>query len=661
MMLEEVRSELAKPVSDLHDTLLACVKNRVRAASSRWGQRHEQWRANEKLYRAFREPDADDKRTRSTSKSLGVEKIVVPYTYAQIQSILAFLVTIFTDRKPIIPVEPVGDYFNQAIVHELMLQYQYDHMLPRGILVWIQLFLDALRYDVGVVKNAWLIREWCDIKRVVIPSADGKSVIDEVIEEDIVAYEGNEMVNVSPFDFYPDPNFHISDFQRGEFVAHKMKVGKTYLKTKEKEGLYTGIEFIPRTNTGQSQLSSLTSTGPSANPETVGMTKDNIGAYIDEYDIGSVTLHEMWWFCPPGELGLPTTRTDDMPTLWVFTMANENRIIRAEAANLPGRRFPFSTIQCNYDVHSPTTPSMVETTAGLNYWLNFLYNSRAAAVRKTLNNEVVLDPSVIETADYEGGNESGIWRITKDYYGAGAARDAVMPLPVQDVTSGHLRYDAPYSMELMDTITGASRLVQGLGNSGRRAATEVQAQISLSSGRMKLMGAIFGCGLSDLCEMQIANTQTFFGQRLQLPVNQAYQDIMKANMVDITPDLLQGTFRVPFLESGIPTDKAFHANMLREVLTLWMQSGGGAPGTPSAAINGLEILMALLRTVGIQNIKDFIVPSAILQAQQMQMQVMPDQQVQDQVQQGNLVPSTQEVTNQDGSPQGPGEGDNGIR
>jgi DNA-directed RNA polymerase alpha subunit len=61
----------------------------------------------------------------------------------------------------------------------------------------------------------------------------------------------------------------------------------------------------------------------------------------------------------------------------------------------------------------------------------------------------------------------------------------VFPLPVVDVTASH-SIDSQNIREIGEEVTGASRLLMGLSNTGRRAATEVQGQLQLSSGRMKM-------------------------------------------------------------------------------------------------------------------------------------------------------------------------------
>src|SRR5262249_56054556 len=181
------------------------------------GGRRQRWGECERLYGWFRYADTEDKSTRSRALTEGVQKIVVPYTYAQIQSILAFLVTVFTDRKPIFPVEPVGDYVKAAMLHEHLLEYQMDRMRPRGLLILIQWMFDALRYDWGVIKNVWTIREWPQLVRTFAPDIFGTGQSgDYVSEQDVVSYEGNEAMNVSPFDFFPDPHRPLAALHPGE-------------------------------------------------------------------------------------------------------------------------------------------------------------------------------------------------------------------------------------------------------------------------------------------------------------------------------------------------------------------------------------------------------------------------------------------------------------
>lgn len=644
MMSESVQGQLREPRSELQTRLVAWGRRRVEAAERRWSERYDAYREAERLYRAFREPDSQDNQTKQDRLTEGVEKIVVPYSYAVIQSTLAFFMTVFTQRKPIIPVEGKGPAdVRAAILMESLLEHQWDTMDPSGIMILMQWLLDSLRYGIGIVKNVWTVREWPDFVRQVVPMTDPVSGApvgyqDTLLKRDVVAYEGNECLNVSPFDWLPDPHRPLSEFQKGEFVIHRMRRSWTELRQRQAEGLYLGIEHIPKHTLDSGVFGSgsgFMTDRASEMPRIMHMDEgENVG--VDESGQPYVTIHEMWAYVDPDDLGLNehepsprrlTPRSEGTPELWVFTFANLARCLRAEPAMLPGRRFPFEIIELNYDVHAPANFGLVETFRGLQYHLSWLFNARMQAVRRTLNNEMVVDPSMIEELDLLDPEPGRLLRLKRAAYGSQAVDKAVYPLPVQDVTAGHMQ-DAKAVTDLIETVTGANRLIMGLPNTGRRAATEVQGQLNLSSGRMKLLIEIATRqGLIPLAGQQARNTQTFLDQQT-LSLREPYARLFGQPLVKVTPEMLQGEFYFPIGEQGMPTDRQFEANVWKELLTLVLQSAGPAAFTQIPWANA--VWGRFLRAMGVRDLQTFGVtlPQLVLQ---------PDEIVQQQAQQGNIV------------------------
>jgi hypothetical protein len=646
MMDQEMRARLLDD-DRLHGRLLTYAKNRVTYSRDWMQPRFERWRESEQTLRLFREPDASDAEVAGEPLTQGVQKIVVPVSYAQLWSMLAFLMNALMDRKPMIPVEGVGPRdVKPAMLHELLLEYQWDNQQQKGVLGLMQWFHDALRYGVGVVHNAWVLRIFADFVRSMVPVVlNGMQVgFEDILEEqDVVAYEGNEFRNVQPFDWLPDPRVNsFARFQEGEFCGHAFMESTLHLAQLEEEGLYVGIEQIPDYSTGADKGGSGRFWSDSDLGPTIGLDGAGGGATIDAEGQPFKRCHSLYGWMAPGEYGLPDYgQNPRRPRLWVLTMANEARIIRAERANLPGRKFPYGAIESNYDVHAPANPGMVETVQGLQYIYSWLFNSRMAAVRRTLNPETIIDPSLIEREDWARSNISGIWRLTKNAMQGGISLDQVAkPMPIQDVTQGHLS-DANVVASLIEQTTGASRHIQGLANPGRRAATEVQGQLGMAAGRMRLILLVAGAqGITDLCEQQVSNNRAFLEQRLTIRVRDtAYARVLKQDYLDVTPDLLQGRFRIPLLESGIPTDKLMHANVLRELLTLGMQNP--AVGMQlSQQINWSEIFVELMRILNKRNLQDFFV----LAPPQPQMGMpgmvpMGDEQVQQGAAAGDLIPA----------------------
>ncbi len=634
MMSPEIRTELERVDSPVHRKLLDFGVRRIRHSTQFWSQRHDRWQEAERLVRVFREPDVSDRRTRKQDLTFGVRKIVVPTCYSQVQSLLAWMMSVFAERSPVIPVEGVaGEDINAGILHELLLEHQFDQMMPHGVLVMMQWLMDSLTYGIGIVKNAWTIREFPTLQRVG----------DQIIEQDEVVYEGNESLNIAPQDFYPDPRRPYGDFHRGEYVFHRMRRSFSEVEAKENQGLYAGLDHITRMDQGTDKTSIGTNESGSELARTMEMG-DFDTSTADEFDRPYLRLDEMWCLIRPEEMEIPSNSIGKGPRLWVITIANERRVLRAEPANLPAHRYPFEIIEVNHNVHAPANPGIVEYIKDLQYHQSWLFNSRMANVRKTLNNETLIDPSVVEETDLAEPSASGFIRLKKEFWQSGAElRNVAMPFPVQDVTTGHMG-DSRVVQEMIESMTGGNRIAQGLANTGRRSATETQSQISFASGRLRLYALVASLqGLRGWAHQMVRNQQVFLEGRQGVKVRAPYDKILGAQTFVIHAELLQGKFRYPFLESGMPNDKLFEANLWREILSLGMQSGVAT--TAVQQINFLEVFARLLTTMGVKNVGNFFLPGPFpmdairAQAQAQATQQQSDEQVSRGVEAGNVIPA----------------------
>lgn len=654
MIPPHLQAQLKVKESKLERRLSEFVRRRVDAAAQRWSGRYDRWREAERLLRAFRPSDLDDQRRKEDPLTDGVEKIVVPYSHAVVLSTLAFFMSVFTQRRPTIPVEGMGAAdARAAMLMEALLDRQMESMQPAGVLVLYQWLLDSLRYGIGIIKNIWTVREWPEMIRKVTPivhplTGQRLGIKDDYEKRDVTAYEGNEALNVSPFNWLPDPNVPLADFQRGEFVVHRVRRSWTDMRQKSAQGMYVGIEHIPRRDVGGSGFDVFGSPHSSSDlARTVDLPDADRGAgtSIDAYGEPWVDLDEVWAYVDPDVLGLldgqdddstssnggPTEerRTDGVPELWVFTLANKARVIRAEPANLPGRRFPFEIIEMNYDVHSPANFGMIETFRGLQYHLSWLFNSRMLNVMKTLNNEYVVDPSLIEEVDLLSPGPGRLLRLKEQAWNSGKLKEAVQQLNTNDVTATH-HQDAKVITDLIETVTGANRLVMGLPNTGRRAATEVQGQLNLSSGRMKLLVELVRRqGMQPWAGQMARNTQTFLGE-MGLRLKPPYDRVLGAPYVRVSPEMLQGEFTFPIGEEGIPTDKLLEANTFKEILMMGIQSGVAAP--MMAQFPWMQILGRFLHAMGIKDLQSWGLSMP-------QLTLEPMEQVAQQVQQGGLLPA----------------------
>jgi len=240
---------------------------------------------------------------------------------------------------------------------------------------------------------------------------------------------------------------------------------------------------------------------------------------------------------------------------------------------------------------------------------------------------------MIEESDLLDPKPGKLLRLTRAAQNSQSIDKAVFPLPVVDVTATHAN-DSQNIREIGEEVTGASRLLMGLSNTGRRAATEVQGQLQLSSGRMKMLAELIVCqGLRPWAHQMCRNTQVFMTASINIRVQEALSRILGADQAQIDPSLLQGSFTYPILETGIPTDKMAEQQIWRELFQTGMQTGMATPALQQ--LNWIAVFARFMQTMGIRNLQDYVMP----QQPPPEMQVMQDEQVQQNIQAGNLVPA----------------------
>lgn len=669
MLSPGIREILQEERHPLHTIWLREGLARIDAAERHWAQRHADWRESERLHRAYRDPDDQDKQVRQKELTKGVQKIVVPYTKAIVQARTAFHMAVLTQRSPIFPVAPLGPSDQlAAILHELIQDYQVQHMDPSGVLALYQMVHDSERYGVGIIKNSFTVREWPDLAREVVPimGEDGMPMgaQETLTRRSVVAYEGNQWLNISPYHWFPDPAFPVGRFQDGEFCGDAFERSFTYLRQKEAQGLVAGMRFVKERRlageSGYGLAHQANQMGMSDLARISGMGDQPSGQANVRSMKAPVLVHELYWYADPDDLEMPDDAmseddralvTDDTPTVWLMRIANRSRVISLEPAVLPGRRFPYEAVEANYDLHCPGNPGTTEEIAGLQHVYNWLFNSRMQSVRRTVNNQYVVDPSMVEEADLESDDPGLLIRLKRQHWQSGATREAVFPLPVQDVTQSHIGVDAPFVRELIDTVAGGN-LLFGVANTGRRSATEVSGQLQNLNARMKLQNQILvRQGIVPLVMQMLRNNQTFLdGQVLQL--REPYATMFGQPAIEVTPDMLQGEFNIPLGELGIPSDQQAEAMAMKELLMQGIQSGAAASVFQNFPWDTL--FARFLWRTGIKDLHTFGMTIDGLARSQPQMQVMPDDQVMAQAQQGNLMPGgpSPDAMNGSGGPVG---------
>lgn len=203
-------------------------------------------------------------------------------------------------------------------------------------------------------------------------------------------------------------------------------------------------------------------------------------------------------------------------------------------------------------------------------------------------------------------------------------------LPVQDVTSPHLMA-VNEMFQLAQRMSAANDPQMGMPTPDRRTLGEIQTITASSSQRISILAKMIdSMSLGRLAKRAIAN-------RLQMTsIEQWYRiigddakdiDYVKASMQD-----LSGNYDYVPLSAIQPPDpirmSRTWAQILETVSRLVPMLMQGPPPPDGMIPNVNAILKETIRTMGAKNVDDYYTP----------IQVQPDQQVEQQVQAGNMVP-----------------------
>lgn len=600
---------------DIHSRVKSYLMERIKFSEDKMAELKPRWKVNEKKYQAYVTlPKWEEalKQMGDSGAPPKVTSIVIPYTFATISTIVTYLIHTFAGRKPMFQVGSTKAETAQSAQNmELVLQYNADH--TRLIKHLFQFLLDGQQYGVSVLRCHWSKEEkirtrWKDQEVFGMPTAKKIKV-----RESAVTYEGNDICAIDPYMFYPDPRVPMADVnKKGEFVFWKDYQGRHALKTLERQGKVFDVDRIRETSRdARGQIEAESDRGLRAGGTAVPGRHDTGDSQIRSF----VELFQGTCEIIPAELGLGT---GEYPEKWLFTIANRCRIIQAEPLQLDHDMHPVV-------VSEPYTMGYAFGQLGIADYLNpmqdcmsWLINSHMDNVRTALNNMFVFDPSRIEVQDLKDPGAGKLIRAKKAAYGTDLS-EAIKQFQVQDVTQGHIR-DFQLFMKIGDTMSSITDNLRGLHDSGgRKTATEVRTAGEAAASRLAAMARFISAqALTDLTEQMCLNNQQNLSDEFYVEVTGI--DGLK-NHIRISPEMLTGDFHYPINDGTLPLDRVALLDVWKEIFM-----GVAQDQQLRSQFDVIELFKYTAELGGAKNIERF------------QVQAMPDQQVMDQMQAGNMKP-----------------------
>lgn len=615
------------PESALHKRILSEVRRRVRLSEREFERNiHATWRQNDETMVAYvHESEADIKRDnkRQTEGKQAYTTIRVPYAYGVAMSLHAYLVSVFLSRAPVFQFDGIhGEAQNQVMALEALIDYQY-RVAQMGPVMFCWLF-DLVKYGIGVIGEYWTTR----IRHVaeIIPSLDpltGEVVKYEQVTRPVPGYKGNEIFNVSPFDFLPDPRVSVQNFQKGEFCATRQRLSWQTIKEREQLGYYTNIEHIDKKivpnfpSDNDRDRESRAIQRPADNYYNVELRDTGLGDTSPEI----VPVYECYIKIVPSDWNLGNS---DFPVMWCFTVTGDNRtVIGAAPFGALHAEFPFHVNQIEFDCHALVNRGEPEILKGIQDTMDWLLNSHMYNVRASSNNLFVVDPLRVNMKDIYHPQPGGVIRKRP---GAGMSSDKpIEQLQISDITQRNIG-----DMELMKNIgeqgTGISELLMGATPSGgRRTATEARQTAAAGTSRGKAIAEFNGVGgFASLGRHLVQNSQQWYDGNLKLRIVGNLAQFAGEKFVMVDPAAIAGFYDYITVDGALPLDRFAQINLWKEMIAGVLSNEILASQYDIAGIFGWVAQLG-----GLRNIDSFrIVPT-------------PMAQLQSQNQQGNIVPIKQ--------------------
>lgn len=497
-----------------------------------------------------------------------------------------------------------GVYDNDQRNAEIM-QDLITYQLMRNnnsFLTFYNWFKDAMITGLGVVKCSWDREEKVQQEAVVVNYQNYINIVNNpnpnftVVGAESADEFGNMKVTFeSTFYSKNSPkveNILISEFLfpsncknliDAHFVAHKKKVTMSYLRQKEKEGVYTNINMIK--------------------PQNHHAIEDDLEQEMnDNYSLGfyrqsmeearrEVVLYECYVKIDINQDGI----LEDM----IITKC-EDVILRMEE-NVFGRH-PF------FNLSPVRDPHRIFPKRSFAEMIGQLQDLKTALIRQIMINialsndpRVIMSEDALNIDDYIQGRS--VIRKKPGY----AMSDVVMPVPIQPLHPWTFQF-LEYVEGQKENRTGITRYNQGLdGSSLNKTATGISAIMSASNQRLELIARMFAeTGISELFRFIISLNQKFIDKATVVRITD--------RELTITPDDLAGEMDL-VVSAGVST-KEQNMMILQTLMTAILQvTQSGIPvATPTNVFNLMKKWMV---EAGIKNTGDYLTDPAVVQQRMM--------------------------------------------
>lgn len=619
-----------KSGNDSHKRIVDNVMKKARMSHGVISNRYSAWEDIDKFLVGYIRPDEKEQEVKEKDDRKPIS-IVFPYTYAVMETLLAYL-SLAHFQDPIFryegssPEDTIGAILLEKVVQKHCQKNKVELSLHT-------MFRDCLSKGIGPVAPAWDVRR--GTRNVMREEGRFSGTFNRLIgrkpvreEREAVLFEGNTLNNISPYNVLPDPSVSAHDIQKGEFFGWVEETNLSELLRREQEDEdYFNCRYLKHVRGRKVDILSRTERPTDTIPPD-GMGDETNNIEIVHMYLDLIPSDEEW------QIG-----DNEYPEKWLFSVAAGCVVVQAKPLGLNHGMYPVTMAAPTFDGYSISPISKLETLHGLQETLNWLFNSHIANVRKAVNDMLVVDPYMLNINDLKDPGPGKLIRMRRPAWGRGV-RDAVMQLQVTDVTRQNIS-DSAWILSWMNNIVGSDESMMGsLRQSGPERLTrgEFEGTRQSAMSRLQYIGKLVGVqALQDIAYFFASHTQQLMSEDTYVKTVGEWEDRLKSEFgplaqqgkMKVSPSDLLIDYDVELRDGSIPNDDSLQ--FFSEVF----QTIAEHPEL-NQEFDIKRVFKHIARSRGVKNVREFYRNPEGTQ----QPQIMQNEEVQREVERGNLIPNT---------------------
>jgi hypothetical protein len=485
---------------------------------------------------------------------------------------------------------------------------------------------DAFSYGVGIGLPGWRKTFGMVPRRssVVSDSEIGATMLEDVTYVEDLIFEGNDLSNIDPYMWLPDPSVSSANIQEGEFIGWIERDNFMNLLTDEANddtifnAKYVKLKKQKTSELSRDQSDRETKKGGSFNQ------RRNLTASVNPVDTIKMYVNLI-----PKDWRLGDS---EYPEKWFFALSADDVITSCHKAQHNHGMYPIAVASPEFDGYSITPIGRMEILYGLQNTLDFLFNSHVANVRKSINDMLVVDPFLVNINDLKDPEPGALIRLRRPAWGHGVDK-VVQQLTVQDITRANIS-DSMYITQWMDRISGADQSMQGSlrqGGPERLTKGEFQGTRGSAVSRLQRLAMVIGMQfMQDIGTMYGVHTQQYMSKETYVKVVGRHEEQLskifgKGKNARVSPYDISIAYDAIVRDGSIPGGNFSEA---------WLQLFQTISTTPELhqEFDVFRIFMYIAQQLGAKNVDDFRKVAG-----ETNVQTQPDAEVAREADKGNLV------------------------